>query len=431
VATAAYEHAIAAADHAWRAGARLDPDTGVGIHELVIDRALTRSAYEDVAVLAEHALHIARALPAEPEQLERQAMLWLHLAGAKGILNGQSSAAAMDAVQCALEIGSQIQGRGFYNATALRCLMLCAHGRLDEAQIIATGLLEVYRRDGEPAAGLAGDFALSGVLSLRGDVDALIVTGRHMLDNFPPPKTVSDPMHFFHPRVYCWMALGGAVRGDGEAMSEYLTRAMELAASRGDTFNILAARLTTIECAAIRGDLDGTAELADQVDQAFRAAGALQWAGAARIVKVWAQTLTGEHPDPSEAFTAFDELTCDGSTAMTPMFLALLADIEIHHGRPDAARRLLHRARTVAEATGEHAEDGIIAQRLQALSELEGRPRRTSARGGRQFRSPLPPHRAVGHQVEHVAETTGRDERDEPRPRPVGADFETTTEELA
>jgi DNA-binding SARP family transcriptional activator len=368
LAAAAYEEGIAAADHAWLAGAELAPETALEIHECVIQRALTRSAYDDIANLADHALHICRRLPAKPEELQRQATLWLHLAGAKGILEGQTSRAAMAAVQRAFEIGSQVKGRSFYGATGLQCLMLCAHGRIDEAQIIANGLREQYEQSGDPDVGVVNDFAHIMVYSLRGDVDALITTGQHMMDTFPPPETVTDPMHFFHPRVYCWMALGEATRGDHAAMHEYHRRALHLAQSRGDVFNILAAKLTFVECAAILGTVEGTAELADVVDREFCAAGGQQWGAAARIISVWARTLENVDPDPSVAFQAFDMLTSDGSTAMTPLFLGLLADIEAHHGRTDTARELLERARRVADATGEHASDQMIARRVAALS---------------------------------------------------------------
>jgi DNA-binding SARP family transcriptional activator len=365
--TAAYEGAIATADHAWRAGAELNPETALHIHETVIDRALTRSAYDDIAVLAEHALQICGRMPAKPEELERQATLWLHLAGAKGILEGQSSKAAADAVQRAFEIGSEVKGRSFYGAVAMQCLVLCGHGRIDEAQIIASGLREKWEASGDPDIGVVNDFAHSMVYSLRGEADALIATGRHMMETFPPPETVTDPMHFFHPRVYCWMALAEAVRGDHDAMREYHRCALELAQSRGDVFNILAAKLTFVECAAILGTVEGTAELADLVYREFCAAGGQQWGAAARIIGVWARTFETGDGDPADAFRAYDVLTADGSTAMTTFFLALLADIETHHGRFDSARELLRRATRVANATGEHACDGLIARRLAAL----------------------------------------------------------------
>ncbi|OBI23915.1 AfsR/SARP family transcriptional regulator [Mycobacterium sp. E2497] len=374
LAAAAYEDGIAAADHAWRAGTELHPETALELHETVIQRALTRSAYDDVASLADHALQICRKLPAKPEELERQATLWLHLAGAKGILEGQTSAAAADAVQRAFEIGSQVKGRSFYGAIALQCLMLCGHGRIDEAHIIANGLREQYDLTGDPDIGVVNDFAHIMVYSLRGDVEALIATGRHMMDTFPPPETVTDPMHFFHPRVYCWMALGEAIRGDRDAMREYHRRALHLAQSRGDVFNILAAKLTFVECAAILGDVEGTAELADAVDREFCAAGGQQWGAAARIISVWARTLENGEGDRDAAFEAFGALTSDGSTAMTPFFLALLADIENHHRRSDNARELLGRAQRVADATGEHASDSLIAARLAGLSQVTDRP---------------------------------------------------------
>lgn len=368
LATAAYERGIAAADHAWRAGAELNPHTAVEIHETVIRRALARSAYDDIAGVSEHALQICNRLPAKPEQLEREATLWLHLAGAKGILEGQTSKAAAQAVQRAFDIGREVKGRSFYGAIALQCLMLCGHGRIDEAYVIASGLREEYEKSGDPDIGIANDFAHIMVYSLRGNTEALIDTGHHMMDTFPPPETVTDPLHFFHPRVYCWMALAEALRGDTDAMREYASLAQELAQSRGDVFNILAAKLTLVECAAILGTVEGTAELADFVDREFCAAGGQQWGAAARIISVWAQTLDGADADTAVAFEAFDVLTSDGSTAMTPLFLALLADIEVHHDRLDSARELLHRASSLADATGEHASDRLIAERIAALS---------------------------------------------------------------
>ena len=116
--------------------------------------------------------------PAKPEYLERQVTLWLHHAGAKGILEGQGSAAAADAVQRAFEIGCQVKGRSFYGATALQCMMLCAHGRLAECQVIATGLRERYQQSGEPDIGLVSDFVDVMISAIRGDVDAAISTGR-------------------------------------------------------------------------------------------------------------------------------------------------------------------------------------------------------------------------------------------------------------
>lgn len=367
LATAAYEHVIAAADHAWRAGAELNPDVALNILETSIQRALNRSAYHDIAGLADHALQICERLPAKPELLDRQATLWLHLAGAKGILEGQASDSAVAAVQRAFEIGQQVKGRSFYGATAMQCLLLCAHGRIDEAEIIANGLQEQYDRSRDPDIGVVNDFAHIMVYSLRGNVDELIATGQHMMDTFPPPETVTDPLHFFHPRVYCWMALGEANRGDRDKAHEYYRRALHLAQSRGDVFNILAAKLTFVECASILGIVEGTAELADQVDQDFCAAGGEQWAATARIISIWARTMSTGDGDPDAALKAFEVYTCDGTTAMNTLFLCLLADIELHHGRIDSAHALLQRARRLADTTGELAYVRGITERLAAL----------------------------------------------------------------
>lgn len=363
-----YEIVIAAADHAWQAGTHLNPVTAVDVHETTIQRALHRSAYQDVATLTERALHLCRRLPAKPELLERQAALWLHLAGARGILEGQGSASATDAAQRAFEIGAHIKGRSFYGAVAVQASMLCAHGRIDEADVLAQGLREQYRNSGDFDCGVAADFASVVVAGLRGETDLQIEIGRHMMDTFPAPETVTDPMHFFHPRVYTWMSLGEALRGDAEASRHYGTRALQLASSRGDVFNVLGAKLTLVEAAAILGDLKGTAAAAAAVERDFAAAGGQQWGAAARIVSIWAEAMEGGAVDPQDGFDAFDTLRSDGTCVMHAYFLALLSDIELRLGRRDAAAELIERARNLIAVTGEHVWDEFLARRAAAIN---------------------------------------------------------------
>jgi hypothetical protein len=429
LAGAAYEFGIAAADHAWRAGADLNPKTALEVHETVIARALTRSAYDDVAGLADHALQLCRRLPAKPEHLERQATLWLHLAGAKGILDGQGSAAATAAVQRAFEIGCEARGRSYYGAIAMQCLMLSGHGRIEEAAVIATGLREQYERSDDPDIGVASDFVHVMIHALRGEVAASISAGQHMMETFAPAETVADPTHFFHPRVLCWMALGEATRGDRHAMNDYAQRALHLARRQGDVFNILAAKLVLVESAAILGDLSGTAAAADAVDREFSAAGGHQWAAVARIISIWARVLETGEGDSALAFEAFEVLTSDGTCAMNGMYLGLLADIETRCGRVEHAEELLARARSLASTTGEHAWDGFLSERLAAAAPATAE-RSTVARGVGQRRTPLPPHRAIGHQVQHAAESAGVHQRDQPGPAVTPTQLEAAAIEL-
>ena len=67
------------------------------------------------------------------------------------------------------------------------------------------------------------------------------------------------------------MAIAEAVRGDLDAMREYHRRALHLAQSRGDVFNILAARLTYVECAAVLGVTDGARAVAAALEWRPRA----------------------------------------------------------------------------------------------------------------------------------------------------------------
>ena len=123
-----------------------------------------------------------------------------------------------------------------------------------------------------------------------------------------------------------------------------------------------------MEIDAILGVTDGTVAAAEDVYQEMLAAGSPQWAACAQMIGVWAQTLSGAGGDPAIAFDAFDDYTGDGSTVMTPFFLALLADIENYYGRSDHARELLAQARAVIDATGEHVWDGQLARRVQTAS---------------------------------------------------------------
>ena len=369
VATTEYERAVALADHAWRAGAELDAATAVRIIDAVVQRALGRSRYADVADLAERAVQVSARLNATPEDLEREAMLWLHLASARTILDGQTDEAAGVAIRRAFEIGQSSGGRGYYSAVAMHCMMLCGTGRLDEAEPIARGLREEYESSGARDVGEVSDLAEIMLSVLRGEVDRLIAAGTHMMVTFPAPETVTDPLHFFHPRALCWMAIGEATRGDETAARRYLAEAIELTQSRGDVFSAVVNSVAEIEIDAILGITDGTAERAAEVDKAFRAAGSDQWAAVAQIVGLWAQTLQGSPVDHGpEAARSFEAYTIDGTTAATSLLRCLLADIETHHGRRDAALSLLAQAERVAAATGERAWDRMIAARREALT---------------------------------------------------------------
>ena len=323
VATAAYEDVISMADHAWRAGSELNPETALEIYEISIQRALSRSAYDDLAILAEHALQVCRRLPPKPEPLQRQATLWLHLAGAHAILDGQNSPAAATAVQRAFEIGEHASGRHYHGAVAMQCYMLCVRGRLEEAQALASGLAAQYAASGDPDIGVSSHFVTVMLHTLRGELDAQEAAAGAMMARFPPPETVTDPLVFFHPRVYCWLALGRALRGDRAGAHRQRLVALELAQSRRAHFDVLAAKLVTVEIDAILGVTDGTVAAAENVYQEMLAAGSPQWGACALMIGVWAQTLSPAGGDPAVAFEAFDDYTRDGSVVMTPFFLGV------------------------------------------------------------------------------------------------------------
>lgn len=89
----------------------------------------------------------------------------------------------------------------------------------------------------------------------------------------------------------------------------------------------------------------------------------------------------------------------------------LVPDIEAYHGRTDQAHELMTRATTLADTTGEHAWDVFLDQRVARMMPPRLAPS-ASSRGGGQGRAPLTPHRTIGHQIQHAAETGGLDQRD-------------------
>ncbi|MFT4086737.1 MAG: BTAD domain-containing putative transcriptional regulator [Gordonia sp. (in: high G+C Gram-positive bacteria)] len=365
----AYEAILARADHAWRAGAELDAALAVELHQRALDAALARSAYADVVVTAQHALEIWTRLPADPNAVDRQTTTWLHLAGASAILHGHGSTQVSDAVAHAVELGRHATGRNRFGAVAAHCQLLCGLGRIDEARAIVDAIdddVHSPSAEGSLDAGLALRFGRVMVEGLAGDYRNALRAGAELLEQYPAPETVTDPLHFFHPRVHCFMAIAHAHLGERDAADESCRTALELARSRGDLFNILTAQLTAVEVDGILGARPGTAGDAAAAGRALTAAGATQWAACAHMVQAWAHCLDSGEDTAIAAEDAYAAYVFDGTSAMTPYFLSLRADIELRSGRPDAAQHLLRRAEAVAQSTGEHAWNAMIDTRLQA-----------------------------------------------------------------
>ncbi|NMO01245.1 AAA family ATPase [Gordonia sp. TBRC 11910] len=373
----AYEAAIATADHAWRAGSELDAEVALELHENAINTALHRSAYADIETTTRHALQVCARIPRKPEMLDRQATLWLHLAGANAIRHGHGSTEFLDAIGHAVEIGEFSSGRNYFGAIAAQCQVMCGQGRIAEARAIVDALAgqeSVASSD----AGLALLFCRVMVEGLAGDYRGALAAGEDLLARYPVPDTVTDPLHFFHPRVHCFAAAAHANLGEVAEARESCRRALEVARSRGDVFNILAAQVTTVEVDAMVGMRPTTIDEAAAVAHALIAAGAPQWAACAQMVEAWARCLAVDAAldTAAAAAEAYDTYVFDGSSAMTPYFLVLRADIEARCGRIASAEALLHQAESVAQSTGEHAWDPMISARRAQVASTPDTPSR-------------------------------------------------------
>ena len=195
--------------------------------------------------------------------------MWLHLAGAHAILDGQNSPAAATAVQRAFEIGEHASGRHYHGAVAMQCYMLCVRGRLDEAQALASGLAAQYATSGDPDIGVSSHFVTVMLHTLRGELDAQEAAAGAMMARFPPTRDDRRPAGVLPSTGVLLASAGqGAARRPGRRLpTGNAGSRWNWRSSRRAHFDVLAAKLVTVEIDAILGVTDGTVAAAEDVYQ--------------------------------------------------------------------------------------------------------------------------------------------------------------------
>jgi DNA-binding SARP family transcriptional activator len=358
---------VSGADHAWRAGTELEPGIALRLHDRAIVEAMTRSAYAQLGELNRRALDICGHMPATAERAEREANLWLQLASSEAIVKGRTSVEALDALRHAFELGSLADH--FASAVALRCLAVCVAAQYAEASALSDTLIERYHDDGDLIAGSVGYYFRGLVDFMAGRFGACLESTRILLNEIPQVNWQPEgELLAIDVRSYSLAAWAHAMRGDLERADAFMSTGIDIAGARSGRYAFALMRIADIQLHAMTGRVAGTAERADVLFSELTRAGLDQLAASARIVGGWARALGHDGIDTTDELR--DGLTVhshSGTRIFTPLYLALLSDVEAAHRGHPAARTTLHKAELMAAATGERVWDTQLSARMLKL----------------------------------------------------------------
>lgn len=377
--TTGYDRAIAAAEHAWRAGGELEPEVASDVLDNALRRSVSLSEYADIAELTERALEMTHRLPEGDSRLERQARHWLQRATVLAVLRGHASEEATTALNNAFDAGLAMStNSGFTAAVALRCAMLVAAADYREAGALGEGLLTLYATTGDPIAGAAGYYNRAVAAFMAGDLDAALQAVDDLVDKVP--AQTQDNILSFDVRVFGIAAEVYALRGDVGRARAMVQNGIDMAHARGNGFAAAVLSVNLLQVNAIVGDVAGTAvAAADIIVELERTAGTADLLGSAHLIQAWARALEPGGPDTtSQIRDALLEHTSGGTRIFMPLYLMLLAEAETEHGHLDQARTTLHRATLTARASGER----VWEQRLPARRELRPASNRLTESAG-------------------------------------------------
>ncbi|MGU3292063.1 BTAD domain-containing putative transcriptional regulator [Williamsia sp. M5A3_1d] len=351
-----YEQAMAAADHAWRAGAHLEPAVAGALIEGALRGAVSRAEYLDIAELTERAVTMLERLPDDDTRHERAARFWMQRASVLAVLTGHNALETEEALARVFRAGAAMTSAAeFTSAVALRCAMLVGTAGYREAAVLGEKLIDRFTADGEPAAGAAGYYVRAVAALMSGDPDGAIVAVE-TLQAAVPPIAPADNLLLLDIRALGVAALAHAVRGDHGMGRAVARTGMEFARSRSNGFAEAILSVNRLQVSAYCGVVTGTAEESAALVDTLTAVGAVDLLGSARLIGAWARGLERDGPDTTgEARDALALHTSGGMVVFLPLYLQLLSEIEQAHGHLDDALASAHRAAMTARAHGERA----------------------------------------------------------------------------
>ncbi len=302
---------------------------------------MSRSAYAEVADLDTKALEVCGRLPSDSARFEREAGLYLQLASVTAILKGQNAPEVVEALERAFDAGSaQSSGSQFSAAAALHSIMVCGAGRYREGSALAEGLIAQYAATGDPIAGSGGYYIRAMVRFMSGDLDGCLEAVEYLLEHVPHGGAHRlGPLVSFDVRAYGLAAWAHALRGDLDRARALVYNGIDVANTRGDVFGGAVTRTSLVQLNAMTGVIDETVELADEVHAELAALGMDQIAASPRIIGNWAKALVPGGVDTSaDIRRALDDHAAGGTRILTPLYLALLCDVEAADGSIGIAR---------------------------------------------------------------------------------------------
>jgi predicted ATPase len=333
-------------------------EKAVEYHEQAGRRAIARSAVSEAFAQFGRALDLLRGLPRSKECAQRELRIQLALGSGHVAVHGFAARATGDAYRRASELCEELgETRELFPVLYGLSLYHLYGAELAEAKAVAGRLLKLAETTSDRgllffahrAAGVsalpAGDF-LQARVHLEQAL-AIYDPGEHRTPAF---------VYAFDPRVVCLdylartlLPLGlpeQALAANNEAIHE---------ARRVSHRNSLAMPLFFGGVVhQILGNREGVEARCNELAQIAADAGFRFWQAGATVLRGWTLAEAGD-PEAGrlEIQRGADEWRATGAEYMLPYFLALLAQVELKAGRPQAALALLEEARIRVERTGE------------------------------------------------------------------------------
>ncbi|MCV7169815.1 AAA family ATPase [Mycobacterium manitobense] len=351
--------------HAWRAGGALDPHTALALIDGARRDAWTRSMYAEVAELDRRALEVCARLPADPGRTARETDLRMQLASVEAVVNGQSSMGVLEDLRRSSE--GDADAEPFTVAVAMGCLEACGSGRYHEARVLSDGLIAYHESTGDGLAGSAGHYIRALAQFMRGQLDPCVSTLERLWEH-PADWERYGALASFDVIAYGVGCHAYALRGDLDAAESAIARGVALGGARNDGFGTAVVRTAAVQLSAMLGNVDGLAQRADQVLGELTELGVEQFIPGAQLIRGWALATGPDGIDTTEDMhDAIAAHARGGRRIFSPLYYALLSDVESAHRDRAQAVAALDAAERISAATGERVWDAMLSARRLAL----------------------------------------------------------------
>jgi class 3 adenylate cyclase/predicted ATPase len=334
-------------------------EKAVEYHEQAGRRALARSATTEALAQFGYALDSLDGLPHSSKRLRRELAIQLALGSGRIAAHGFADPATGSAYRRAAELCEELgETRELFPVLYGLCLYHLYGADLPEAGATADRLLKLAEASGSDSGLLFFAHRAAGVTALpAGDFPRARLHLERALALYDPGEHRAPAfVYAFDPRVVCLDYLARTLLPLGfpeQALA--ISKEAVTEARRVSHRNSLA--LPLFFGGVIRqilGDYEGVRAHCAELAQIAAEAGFRFWQAGATILHGWSLAEAG-NPEAGrlEIRRGVQEWRATGAEYMQPYFLALLAQVEIDLGSPDAALPLLEDAQARVERTGE------------------------------------------------------------------------------